>query len=288
MTALPFTKMHGLGNDFVILDGVRSSLNLTKEQLRWLANRHFGIGCDQILWVEPALSPDNDFRYRIFNQDGGEVGNCGNGVRCFARFVHDHGLTHKSRLRVETQAGVLEPELQDHDAVRVNMGEPVFDHGRIPFLSRQPGPVQQLIIGNHRRTLTVLSMGNPHAVQIVADVTLAPVAEEGPLLESHPAFPERVNAGFMQIIDRTHIRLRVFERGAGETLACGTGACAAVVAGQYSQLLDPIVTVQTTGGQLVIEWQGASQPVWMTGPAVTVFNGTVTVPTTEELHHAGR
>lgn len=288
MTVLPFTKMHGLGNDFVMLDGVRSSLNLTREQLRWLADRHFGIGCDQILWVEPAHSPDNDFRYRIFNQDGGEVGNCGNGVRCFARFVHDCGLTHKSRLRVETQAGILEPELHDNGAVRVNMGEPVFDHGRIPFLSRRPGPIQELTIGNHRRTLTVLSMGNPHAVQIVADVTQAPVTEEGPLLESHPAFPERVNAGFMQIIDRTHLHLRVFERGSGETLACGTGACAAVVAGQYQQLLDPIVTVQTSGGQLVIEWQGTGQPVWMTGPAVTVFSGTVTVPTTEELYHAGR
>ncbi len=288
MTVLPFTKMQGLGNDFVMLDGVRTSLQLSPEQLRWLADRHFGIGCDQILWVEPAQHADHDFRYRIFNQDGGEVANCGNGVRCFSRFVHDQRLTSKTRLQVETQAGLLEPELLETGEVRVNMGEPLFDAAQVPFLGAGPGPVHDIEIGKVTRSITVLSMGNPHAVQIVANVDTAPVAEEGPLIERHPLFPERVNAGFMEIVDRHRIRLRVFERGSGETLACGTGACAAVVTGQMLQRLAPIVEVRTHGGQLVIEWQGLGHPVWMTGPAVTVFSGTVSVPDTEELRHAGR
>ncbi|MDA8416948.1 MAG: diaminopimelate epimerase [Betaproteobacteria bacterium] len=288
MTALTFTKMQGLGNDFIMLEGVRAPLQLSNLQLRWLADRHFGIGCDQILWVEPPHSSLNDFRYRIFNQDGGEVANCGNGVRCFTRFVIDQGLTHKRRLRVETQSGILEPELLDAGQVRVNMGSPIFDADHIPFHATHNGLVHSLMIGDQQRSIAVLSMGNPHAVQLVSDVEQAPVGTEGPLLEAHPDFPERVNAGFMEVVDRDHIRLRVFERGAGETLACGTGACAAVVVGQILQLLNHTVTVQTRGGQLVIEWFGDNQPVWMTGPAVTVFSGTIVVPTTEELCHAGR
>lgn len=287
MTRLSFTKMHGLGNDFVMLDGVRTSPSLSPTQLRWLADRHFGVGCDQILWVESPQFTGNDFRYRIFNADGGEVANCGNGVRCFARFVHDQGLTSKTRLRVETLAGILEPELLA-DKVRVNMGEPLFKPEQIPFLTRETSLTHELLLGTQRRTIAVLSMGNPHAIQLVTDIDSAPVAQEGPLLESHPLFPEHVNAGFMEIVTRHHIRLRVFERGAGETLACGTGACAAVVAGHCLQKLGNQVQVTTRGGSLTVEWSGLGHPVWMTGPAITVFSGIINVPTTEELHHAGR
>ena len=289
MGILPFTKMQGLGNDFIVLDGVRASLALTPVQLHWLADRHFGVGCDQILWVEPAQDATNDFRYRIFNRDGGEVANCGNGVRCFARYVHDQNLTQRTHLRVETQAGVLEPELLPNGDVRVNMGEPLFDPDRIPFLAPALQPTYELALGQQvTRTFSVLSMGNPHAVQVVEQITHAPVDTEGPLIEHHPLFPERVNAGFMEIADRTHIHLRVHERGAGETLACGTGACAAVVAGRRLGRLDPLVHVTTHGGELLIEWQGAGHPVWMTGPAVTVYTGIVHIPNIEELTHAGR
>ncbi len=272
---LKFSKMHGLGNDFVVIDGVRQSVHLTPEQIRFLADRHFGVGCDQLLLVEPARQPGVDFRYRIFNADGGEVEQCGNGARCFVRFVHDQGLTAKSEIRVETQAGVIGPRLEADGLVTVDMGVPVFEPARIPFISDTDAPVQPLQVGDRTVTIGAVSMGNPHAVQVVGDVDQHPVAEEGPLIESHPRFPQRVNAGFMAVQDRHHIKLRVYERGAGETLACGTGACAAVVSGIRRGLLDSPVRVTTRGGELSIAWAGAGTPVLMTGPAVTVFSGEI-------------
>lgn len=272
---LKFSKMHGLGNDFVVIDGVRQSVHLTPEQIRFLADRHFGVGCDQLLLVEPARQPGVDFRYRIFNADGGEVEQCGNGARCFVRFVHDQGLTAKSEIRVETQAGVIGPRLEADGLVTVDMGVPVFEPARIPFISDTDAPAQPLQVGDRTVAIGAVSMGNPHAVQVVGDVDQHPVAEEGPLIESHPRFPQRVNAGFMAVQDRHHIKLRVYERGAGETLACGTGACAAVVSGIRRGLLDSPVRVTTRGGELSIAWAGAGTPVLMTGPAVTVFSGEI-------------
>jgi diaminopimelate epimerase len=271
---LKFTKMQGLGNDFVVLDGIHQSIHLDQQQLRFLADRHFGIGCDQILLVEKAEG-DADFRYRIFNADGGEVEQCGNGARCFVRYVHDHGLTQKSEIRIETLSGVISPKLEISGNVTVNMGQPVFEPAQIPFIAEHIAPAYQLEIAGQPVTISALSMGNPHAVRVVPDVDRAPVETEGALLEQHPRFPKKVNAGFMQVVDRTHIKLRVFERGAGETLACGTGACAAVVAGINLGLLDPQVTVSTRGGSLTIRWEGKNEPVWMTGPAVTVFEGEI-------------
>ena len=272
---LKFSKMHGLGNDFVVLDGVRQSLTLTPEQLRHLADRHFGVGCDQILLVEPAAQPGVDFRYRIFNADGGEVEQCGNGARCFVRFVHDQGLTDKREIRVETMSGVIGPRLESDGLVTVDMGVPVFEPEKIPFVSPSAEMVQPLMVRDRDVMITAVSMGNPHAVQVVADVDEAPVAKDGPLIETHPRFPQRVNAGFMQILDRHAIRLRVHERGAGETLACGTGACAAAVTGVVRGLVDSPVRVETRGGDLSIAWAGAGMPVLMTGPAVTVFSGEI-------------
>ena len=272
---LKFSKMHGLGNDFVVLDGVRQSLTLTPEQLRHLADRHFGIGCDQILLVEPAVQPGVDFRYRIFNADGGEVEQCGNGARCFVRFVHDQGLTDKREIRVETMSGVIGPRLEADGLVTVDMGVPVFEPEKIPFVSPSAEMVQPLMVRDRDVMITAVSMGNPHAVQVVADVDEAPVAKDGPLIETHPRFPQRVNAGFMQILDRHAIRLRVHERGAGETLACGTGACAAAVTGVVRGLVDSPVRVETRGGDLSIAWAGVGTPVLMTGPAVTVFSGEI-------------
>ena len=272
---LKFLKMHGLGNDFVVLDGVRQPLALSPEQLRLLADRHFGVGCDQILLVEKATRVDVDFRYRIFNSDGGEVEQCGNGARCFVRFVHDQGLTDRREIRVETMSGVISPRLEDDGNVTVNMGEPQFDPARIPFQSDSDALLQTLQVGAEDVAITAVSMGNPHAVQVVADVDSAPVARQGPLIESHPRFPQRVNAGFMQLVSRHAIRLRVYERGAGETLACGTGACAAVVAGIARGLLDSPVRVATRGGELSIAWGGKGTPVLMSGPAVTVFTGEI-------------
>ena len=272
---LKFLKMHGLGNDFVVLDGVRQPLALSPEQLRFLADRHFGVGCDQILLVEKATRADVDFRYRIFNSDGGEVEQCGNGARCFVRFVHDQGLTDQREIRVETMSGVISPRLEDDGNVMVNMGEPQFDPARIPFVSDSDALLQTLQVGADDVAITAVSMGNPHAVQVVADVDSAPVGRQGPLIESHPRFPQRVNAGFMQILNRQAIRLRVYERGAGETLACGTGACAAVVAGIARGLLDSPVRVATRGGELSIAWGGQGTPVLMSGPAVTVFSGEI-------------
>lgn len=273
MTVLRFSKMHGLGNDFVVLDGVRQAVALAPEQIRALGDRHFGVGFDQLLLVEPPTTPSTDFRYRIFNADGGEVEQCGNGARCFVRFVHDQGLTDKNEIRVETRNGVITPRLEDNGQVTVDMGAPRFTPADIPFVSDTDAFVQPLDVAGETVFITAVSMGNPHAVQVVADVDAAPVAQQGPAIESHPRFPRRVNAGFLQVVDRHCIRLRVFERGAGETLACGTGACAAVVAGIVRGLLDSPVRVETRGGALSIAWAGPGQAVLMTGPAVTVFHG---------------
>src|SRR5574340_412075 len=270
---LRFTKMHGAGNDFVVLDGVRQKIELSPEQLRLLADRHFGVGCDQVLLVEKAQHPEADFRYRIFNADGGEVEQCGNGARCFVRFVHDHKLTHKREIVVETQCGLISPRLEDDGRVTVNMGAPVFDAALVPFDGGSGAVSEPLEVAGETLEVSALSMGNPHAVQVVADIERAPVAKLGPLIEHHPRFPRRVNAGFMQVMDRWHIRLRVYERGSGETLSCGTGACAAVVAGIRRGLLDSPVSVATRGGQLTIAWDGEGAPVLMTGPAISVFEG---------------
>ncbi len=269
---LKFSKMHGAGNDFVVLDGVRQAVNLSAAQIRFLADRHFGVGCDQLLLVEP--SEVADFRYRIFNADGGEVEQCGNGARCFVRFVHEQGLTPKREIRVETKGGLISLKLEDDGRVTVNMGAPVFEPARVPF-DGTCAVSEDLQVGDATVAISVLSMGNPHAVQVVADLDTAPVEQQGALIERHVRFPKRVNAGFMQVLERGHIRLRVYERGAGETLACGTGACAAVVAGIRRGLLDSPVNVSTRGGELTIAWGGGDQPVWMTGPAVTVFHGEI-------------
>ncbi|MBL8501347.1 MAG: diaminopimelate epimerase, partial [Nitrosomonas sp.] len=267
---LKFTKMQGLGNDFVVLDGINQTIALDREQIRKLADRHFGIGCDQILLVEKAEG-QADFRYRIFNADGGEVEQCGNGARCFVRYVHDHGLTQKNEIRIETLSGVISPHLEVNGNVTVNMGKPIFEPEAIPFIAEKRALTYPLELQGQPVTISAVSMGNPHAVRVVPDVDNAPVDTEGALIESHPRFPKRVNVGYLQVMDRTHIKLRVFERGAGETLACGTGACAAVVAGINLGLLDHRVKVSTRGGELTISWQGNDEPVWMTGPAVTVF-----------------
>ena len=272
---LKFTKMHGAGNDFVVLDGVRQKIELTPEQLRLLADRHFGVGCDQILLVEKAQRAEADFRYRIFNADGGEVEQCGNGARCFVRFAYDHELTHKREIVVETKSGLISPRLEDDGRVTVDMGAPIFDAALIPFDGDSGTVSVPLDVAGEVLEISVLSMGNPHAVQVVADVERAPVERLGPLIERHPRFPKRVNAGFMQVMDRQHIRLRVYERGSGETLSCGTGACAAVVAGIRRGLLDSTVSVATRGGLLTIAWNGEGAPVLMTGPAITVFEGEI-------------
>ena len=271
---LKFTKMHGLGNDFVVIDGMRQYVELTPERIRALGDRHTGIGFDQLLLVEPPETAGADFRYRIFNADGGEVEQCGNGARCFVRFVHDQGLTAKDAIVVETKRGIIHPRLEADGLVTVDMGQPRFAPPEIPFESDSDAAEQPLQLPDGTTlTIGVVSMGNPHAVTVVADVDTAPVAVQGPQVESHARFPQRVNAGFMQIIDRHNIRLRVYERGAGETLACGTGACAAAVSGIRRGLLDSPVRVQTRGGDLSIAWGGPGQPVIMTGPAVKVFTG---------------
>ena len=273
-----FTKMHGLGNDFVVIDAVGQAVELGVSQVRFLADRHFGVGCDQVLVVEPSTHAGVDFRYRIFNSDGGEVEQCGNGARCFVRFVHDKGLTTKREIRVETRSGVIAPRLEDDGQVTVDMGVPRFAPQQVPFVSEREAVSEPLDLAGERIEISALSMGNPHAVQVVADVDRAPVARLGPSIEAHPRFPARVNAGFMQIVDRGQIRLRVYERGAGETLACGTGACAAVVAGIRRGLLDSPVQVHTRGGMLSVAWSGSGSPVLMTGPAVSVFDAEIELP----------
>ncbi len=276
--------MQGAGNDFVVLDETQSRFGLTMAHYRFLADRHFGVGADQILTVRPSPAPGIDFEYIIHNADGIEVSQCGNGARCFARFVRDAGLTTQDAIRVQTRGAVIEPVLLADGSVRVNMGRPVFDLQRIPFA---PGSLAPQVLGDWQKwplaldnqacvapvLVAVLSMGNPHAVQFVDHVDTAPVLQHGPLIEHHVCFPERVNAGFMQVQDRSHVRLRVFERGAGETLSCGTGACAAVVAGIRFGMLDAQVQVQTHGGMLIISWEGGNSPVLMTGSATTVFQG---------------
>jgi diaminopimelate epimerase len=278
MTTLRFTKMQGLGNDFVAIDGVRQRVALTPGQIRSLADRHFGVGCDQVLVVEKPTRPDVDFRYRIFNADGGEVEQCGNGARCFVKFVRDQGLTSQHEIRVETAGGVISPKLVDGGEVIVDMGIPRFRPDEIPFAADCEAVTHRLDVGGESIEVSVVSMGNPHAVQVVADVDRAPVTTQGPLIEHHPRFPKRVNAGYMQVADRANIRLRVWERGAGETLACGTGACAAVVAGVRRGLLDARVRVETRGGALTIAWPGTGTNVTMTGPATSVFEGEWVVP----------
>ncbi len=275
---LRFVKMHGLGNDFVVIDAVRQHFAPNSGRIKQLADRHFGIGCDQVLIVEPAQREGADFRYRIFNADGGEVEQCGNGARCFVRFVHEQGLTTRRAIRVETLAGIITPRLEDDGRVTVDMGVPRFAPADIPFLTESDELVQTLEFDGRRAEIVAVSMGNPHAVQVVDDVETAPVARDGPWIEGHPRFPKRVNAGFMEIVDRRAIRLRVYERGVGETLACGTGACAAVVAGIRRGLLDSPVRVATRGGELVIAWEGMGRSVSMTGPAVTVFSGEIEIP----------
>jgi diaminopimelate epimerase len=272
-TRLRFTKMQGLGNDFVVFDGVSQTVALTPEQCRRLADRHFGVGCDQILLVEKSARDDVDFRYRIFNADGGEVEQCGNGARCFVRFVREHGLTDKTAIRVETASGIIEPVMLDDGKIKVNMGAPRFAPADIPFAAEAEATSYALKVGQHVVSIAALSMGNPHAVLRVNDLDSAPVDILGPAIESHQRFPQRVNAGFMQVLTPHDIRLRVYERGAGETLACGTGACAAAVAGIRQDWLKSPVSVHTRGGDLVIDWAGAGQPVYMTGPAETVFEG---------------
>ena len=274
---LRFTKLHGAGNDFVVVVAIHAPFSLDASSIRRLADRHFGIGFDQMLVVEPARSPDTDFYYRIFNADGGEVSQCGNGARCFVRYVHDKGLSAKNAMRVETQAGIIEPRLEKDGRVTVNMGVPIFEPARIPFVAERRASTYSFEVDGRRLEISAVSMGNPHAVQIVPDVDTAPVASEGPLIERHARFPERVNAGYLQIVGRRQIKLRVFERGAGETLSCGTGACAAVVAGIARGLLDSPVQVDTRGGVLEITWPGEAQPVSMAGPARSVFEGEIEV-----------
>jgi diaminopimelate epimerase len=274
---LKFAKMHGQGNDFVVIDGVRQRVLLTPANVRRLADRHRGVGFDQLLLVEPPAAAGNDFRYRIWNADGGEVEQCGNGARCFARFVLDEGLTAKRELRVETASGVIVPRVEPSGQVTVDMGAPRFAPRDVPFVADAERPTYELSVDGATVTLSVLSMGNPHAVQRVADVDQAPVTTQGPLIERHAAFPRRVNAGYMQPVSRTRIRLRVWERGAGETLACGTGACAAVVAGIRLGLLDAEVRVETRGGELSICWPGGDHAVMMTGDAVRVFDGVLEI-----------
>lgn len=272
---LKFSKMHGLGNDFVVLDGIRQHVDLSPAQLRFLADRNFGVGCDQILLVEKPGQPGVDFRYRIFNADGSEVEQCGNGARCFVRFVHDVGLTDKREIRVETQKGLISPRLEENGDVTVDMGIPRFLPKEIPFLHDDDVVIYSLDVADETLEISVVSMGNPHAVQVVESVDSAPVGDHGPLIENHERFPQRVNAGFMQVLGEHAIKLRVYERGSGETLACGTGACAAVVAGIRRGLLVSPVRVTTRGGDLSIAWGGPGQAVLMTGPAVTVFSGEI-------------
>jgi len=274
---LAFSKMHGLGNDFVVFDATSNALSLTPDQARYIADRHFGIGCDQVLIVEKPRTDDTEFYYRIFNADGSEVEQCGNGARCFARFVSEKGLSQNNVLHVGTAKGNITLYLEDNNQVRVNMGAPEFEPARIPIGFSQQAIRYQATVDNESLEFMSVSMGNPHAVLVVDDVDRAPVETLGPLLQSHSLFPERINVGFMAIKGRQQIDLRVFERGSGETLACGTGACAAMVCGKNSGLLDNEVVVSLPGGQLTISWQGPGEPVWMTGPAEFVFEGEITL-----------
>ncbi len=270
-----FSKMQALGNDFVVIDAIRQPVALDSPRARKLADRHFGVGCDQVLIVEPANGSDADFRYRILNADGSEVGQCGNGARCFAKFVRDKGLTDKTEIVVETLSGRLTLRIDRAGEVTVNMGVPCFEPAEVPFDAPARAPTYPLEVAGQTLTVSVLSLGNPHAVQVVEDVERAPVRDQGPLIERHPRFPQRVNAGYLQVVDPEHARVRVYERGAGETLACGSGACAAVVAGRQRGLLWSSVAVSLRGGVLRVAWQGEGEPVYMTGPARTVYEGEI-------------
>lgn len=277
MNTINFSKMHGLGNDFVMLNGITQNIDLTTEQIRFLADRHFGIGCDQLLLVEPYDGDDADFRYRIFNADGGEVEQCGNGARCFARFVREQGLSDKTTIPVMTSGGRIVLNIAADNQVTVDMGIPEFDPAKIPFISSELQTLYNVKLEQQTVELAAVSMGNPHGVIQVENVDAAPVGTLGPQLEVHPAFPKRANIGFMQIISPQHIRLRVFERGGIETLACGSGACAAVAAGRMQGLLSETVWVDLPGGRLTISWPGEQYPVMMTGPTEHVFSGTITL-----------
>ncbi len=266
--------MHGLGNDFVLIECMNQPIKLSPEQLRYIANRRIGIGCDQILLVEKAKG-DADFCYRIFNADGNEVEQCGNGARCFARYVFDQGMTKKKEIRVETFSGIITPKLAKNGEITINMGAPKFEPAEIPFITDARKLIYPLDINGKEIEFSVLSMGNPHAVQITEDINKAQILTEGALIENHSCFPQNVNAEYMQILNRKHINLRVYERGVGETPSCGTGACAAVVAGITRGLLDSTVKVSTIGGNLSISWKGKNNPVWMTGPATSVFYGEI-------------
>lgn len=270
-----FTKMEGTGNDFVVIDGYTRPVSLTREQIRSVADRHFGVGCDQILIVEQPTHTDADFGYRIFNADGGEVEQCGNGARCFVRFVREKQLTAKEEVVVDTLGGRIRPRMLPDGTVTVEMAVPRFEPAEVPFVAEGRGLVYDLEVNGATVRAGVVSIGNPHAVQVVADVDRAPVTTLGAHIERHPRFPRRVNAGFMQVVDRTHIRLRVWERGVGETLGCGTGACAAAVVGRMQGLLDETVEVSLPGGKLSVAWAGEGEPVWLTGPARTVFEGSI-------------
>jgi diaminopimelate epimerase len=274
---IEFTKMQGLGNDFVVIDAISQEVDLTDEDVRLIADRHFGIGCDQLLLVEASENERVDFVYRIFNADGGEVEQCGNGARCFAVFVREKGLTDKDSIRVETASGVIELNIQANGQVTVNMGVPEFAPWKIPFNADTRRDEYSLDVNGEVVQIGTVSMGNPHAVTVVKNVDTAKVDEMGAAIENHPLFPNRVNAGFMQVVDDAHIRLRVYERGAGETLACGTGACAAMVVGYVQGYLADQVEVELPGGKLQISWQGEASPVMMTGPATTVFEGKITL-----------
>jgi diaminopimelate epimerase len=274
---LRFTKMHGLGNDFVVLDLITQSVRLDAQLIRFLADRHRGIGCDQVLVVEPPTDPEMDFLYRIYNQDGSEAQQCGNGARCVAKFIRDRRLSAKRRLRVETLGGPISMSCGKGNVVTVSMGIPRLAPQEIPFTAARQATVYTLEACGQPVEISAVSMGNPHAVLVVDDVETAPVATLGPVLEQHPDFPERTNVGFMQVLDRGEVRLRVFERGAGETMACGSGACAAVVAGRIRGLLDERVRVHLPGGFLQIEWRGEGEPLMMTGPATTVFEGQIAI-----------
>jgi len=274
---MKFTKMHGLGNDFVVIDAVTQNVRVTASMARRLGNRTLGIGCDQILVVEPPSDPSIDFNYRIFNADGGEVEQCGNGARCLARFVKDRRLTGKSTIRVKTMNRVMELRINADNLVSVDMGIPALAPAEIPFQADESANLYAIDIGGNRYQIAAISMGNPHGILQVDDVQTAPVSDLGPQLECHERFPNRVNAGFMQVVDRQQLKVRVFERGAGETQACGSGACAAAVAAIQQELVDSPVTVHLTGGDLSIDWQGEGQPLIMTGPAVTVFHGRIRI-----------
>jgi diaminopimelate epimerase len=274
---LKFSKMHGLGNDFVVIDAINQQVSLTEDNVRFLAHRRLGVGCDQVLLVEPPVSEAADFRYRIFNADGSEVEQCGNGARCFARFVLNEGLTDKKEIPVETASGIILLKVQDDGQVTVDMGIPRLEPVDIPFQADHQAVTYDLDVQGKHVVISAVSMGNPHAVLQVDNIQTAPVNEMGTLIEAHPRFPNRVNVGFMELVDPDHIRLRVFERGAGETMACGTGACAAVVTGRLQGHLDEDVRVDLPGGQLMISWPGPGQSVMMTGPATHVFKGKIKI-----------